>query len=527
VIASLYDTLGADSLDFLISHSGMEGILVHAKMVDRLISVLTGNKHNVRSVIVIQSNLLEKVTQALEPLGISVYTLESVIARGRNQPVELPKVQPNDVYYVCYSSGTTGTPKGVLVSHAGMTSNIFSNRGGFGNAEVISHYSFLPFAHLFERLNTGGVIGSGGKQMMATGGTVANIMADLRYFKPTCVASVPRIFIRYYDGFIAALNKQSKVRQGIFWGSYYVKRWLQSRHLPTDLLDRIAFDPFKAAFGPNVRSIVTAGAALDAKIHDFFQVVFGAPLRNGYGSSESGTGNIFTPDDLAYQHPGTAGGPILNSLCRLEPIEGYDTPGCGEILIGGYGVSKGYLHDEAGTKALFVDDEKFWIRTGDVGKWDDGALVVVDRLRSIFKLAQGEYGAAEMVTQAYEGVPAVEQLFVYGDSGKICLVGVVIPRRAVIASMVGKETLSDPEFAEAVRRKEVHDTILEAMTVQGKARGLFGFQQIRDIHLDTTIWSPDNSLLTPTLKLRRKNLSDRYRKEIEALYANIAAAQSS
>jgi long-subunit acyl-CoA synthetase (AMP-forming) len=199
------------------------------------------------------------------------------------------------------------------------------------------------------------------------------------------------------------------------------------------LVDRLAFTKIQAAFGPNLRSLVTAGAALEAKIHEFLQVVFGAPVRNGYGCSEAGTGNIFTPDDVAYQRPGTAGGPLLNSLCRIEPVEGYDAPGCGEIWLGGYGLSKGYLHDEVATKGLFSDEERFWLRTGDVGKWVDGALVALDRLRSRSKLAQGEYLAAEMVSQAYEGGPAVWQLFVSGHGGRVCLVGVVVARRAVIA----------------------------------------------------------------------------------------------
>jgi long-chain acyl-CoA synthetase len=501
----------------------MEGILVHAKMLDRLITVLTSNQHRVRVVIVIQSDVYTKAFDALSPLGINCYSLTDVIGRGRSDPVALPKVEPNDIYYVCYSSGTTGTPKGVIITHAAMASNILANRGGLGTTEIVTHYSFLPFAHLFERMMTGGVCACGGRQMMATGGTVANMAVDLRELKATTIASVPRIFIRYYTGFLMALGKLPGYRRGIFWGAYHLKKFLQARHLPAGLLDRLAFAPFQEAFGPNVCSLVTAGAALPAKIHEFLQVVFGAPVRNGYGCSEAGTGSIFTPDDVAYQRPGTAGGPILNSMCRIEPVEGYDEPGCGEILLGGFGLSQGYLHDEEATKALFVDEERFWMRTGDVGKWVDGALLVVDRLRSIFKLAQGEYVAAEMVSQAYEGVPSIEQLFVYGDSGRICLVGVVIPKRAAIAKMVGKgEELTDEEFKEACGRKEVHDMVLEEMTAQAKAKGLFGFQQIRDIHLDTATWTADNNMLTPTLKLRRKNLADRYRQEIDALYAKMA-----
>jgi long-chain acyl-CoA synthetase len=289
--------------------------------------------------------------------------------------------------------------------------------------------------------------------------------------------------------------------------------------LSTEFLDEHIFKKMQAVFGPNLVALITAGAALDAKIHDFLQVVFGAPVRNGFGCSESGTGNILTPDDVAYQRPGTAGGPMVNAFCRLDRVEGYDDPGCGEVVIGGPCVSSGYLHDEEATKALFADEEHTAIRTGDVGKWVNGALVIVDRLRSIFKLAQGEYVAAEMVTQAYAGVAAIEQLFVYGDSGRLCLVGVIIPRRAEVAKILGKVELTDEEFKAACANKVVKDAILEEMGVAAKARGLFGFQQVKAIHLDTRIWTADNNLLTPTFKVRRKALADYYKPDIEALYA--------
>jgi long-chain acyl-CoA synthetase len=339
------------------------------------------------------------------------------------------------------------------------------------------------------------------------------------------LASVPRIFIRVYDGITAKLAAAPPVAQRVFWAAYAVKRFLLARHLPTDVLDGRVFGKFKAMFGPNIAIFITAGAALDAKIHDFFQVVFGAPVMNGFGCSESGTANIVTPDDVAYQRPGTAGGPLVNAACRIDPVEGYDEPGCGEILIGGPCVSSGYLHDPEATAALFADAEHTWIRTGDVARWVDGSIVIVDRLRSIFKLAQGEYVAAEMVAQAYEGLAAVEQIFVYGDSGRLCLVAVVIPKRGEVAKIVGKEELTDGEFGEVCKSAAVKAAILAQMDASAKARGLFGFQQVKAIHLDTLVWTADNSLLTPTFKLRRKALADHYRQEIEALYTEYVRTQ--
>jgi long-chain acyl-CoA synthetase len=524
VIASLYDTLGADALDFLIAHSRMKGVLVHPKNTNRLVDVLLENSHDLESVIVINPADLEPVKARLSGTKVSAYSLDEILTRGRANPLPLPKITPDDIYYYCYSSGTTGTPKGVIITHRSITSNVLSGRAGFGRPEVVTHYSFLPFAHTFERIMSAGVVAIGGRQMFATGGSVVNISADLAHLQPTVVASVPRIFIRYYEGFMAALAKTSPTKQRLFWSAYSLKKWLQARHYPTAFLDDHIFKQIRATFGPNLAIIITAGAALDAKIHDFLQVVFGVSVCNGFGCSESGTGNICTPDDVAFQKPGFAGGPLVNSMCRIEPVEGYNEPGSGEVLIGGQGISSGYLYDDEATQALFADEAHEWVRTGDVGKWVDGSLIIVDRLRSIFKLAQGEYVAAEMVTRAYEEVPAIEQLYVYGDSGRVCLTAVIIPRRAEIAKILGKAELTDVEFKEACANTAVKSAVLEQMGVAAKARGLFGFQQVKGIHLDTLVWSPDNNLLTPTFKVRRKALADHYRQEIEALYKEIATA---
>jgi long-chain acyl-CoA synthetase len=374
-----------------------------------------------------------------------------------------------------------------------------------------------------ERVMSGCILSIGGRQMFITGGVVTNLSIDIAHLQPTVVVSVPRIFIRYYEGFMSALAKKSLYRRALFWGTMKLRRWMQARHYDCENVATAEMRVFQAAFGKECAMMITAGAALESRMHEFLQVLVGSPLRNGFGCSESGTGTIITPDDIAYLRPGTAGGPLPNSACKIVPVEGYDEPGCGEILIGGHGVCVGYLNDEEATRELFADEERHWVWTGDIGKWVDGSLVVVDRMRSIFKLVQGEYVAAEMVTHVYEEVTAIEQIFVYGDSGRLCLVAIVIPRRAVVAGMLNKEKLTDEEFKAACRNAAVKEQIMEAMNSAAKAKGLFGFQQVKGIYLDSVLWSPDNNLLTPTFKVRRKALADYYRNEIEAVYAEAAA----
>jgi long-chain acyl-CoA synthetase len=518
VIASLYDTLGPDSLAYLVGHSQMTTVLVSTRNLERLCNVLTENKYKVQNIITIDDSAADTARAKVTPLGIKVYSMSEVQAFGRENRIPLPKIDPESPHFICYSSGTTGSPKGVIISHRSFVSNLIVGRSGFGTAELISHLSFLPFAHVFERIMCGGITVIGGKMGFLS--SLATIMEDVALLKPSCFAAVPRIFIRIYDGLNAKLKASPPVARFIFNFCYAAKRYCQLHDLPVHIWDKIVFGKIQAAIGGNATELIMAGAAVEPAIHDFFQVVMGAPVRNGYGCSESGTGNICSPDSVKLSKPGVVGGPLINAMCKLEPVPEFDDPECGQVCIGGECVCSGYLHDEETTKGLFVDEERRWVRTGDVGRWEPGGyLRIVDRVRSIFKLSQGEYVSAEMVTQAYEEtVPYIQQLYVYGDSGRSCLIGFIVPKRAEVAKFLGKETITNEEFAAACNDPKLKEAVLEQMNAAAKAKGLFGFQWVKAIHLDPREWSADNSLLTPTLKVRRKALGDFYAKEIEAIY---------
>jgi long-chain acyl-CoA synthetase len=329
---------------------------------------------------------------------------------------------------------------------------------------------------------------------------------------------VPRLYRRFYDGIQSTLAHSNPVVRGLFWASYYAKRLCQERGWSVDLFDLVSFRPVQQVFGGAFTELVSAGAALDPLLHEFFQVVFGVPLRNGYGLTESGSGVICSPDDVSLSRPGLTGGPIVTAEVKIDPIPDYDDPDCGEILLGGEGMCSGYLYDEAATKALFVDDSHRMIRTGDIGKYDNGYLRIVDRCRSIFKLSQGEYVAAEMVTQAYEDAKFISQIFVYGDSTKTYLVGIVVPRKDTVAEFLGQSSISEAEYARACRSDSLRRAIMAEMREIAAAKGLLEFQCVRAIYVDSNPWTPANDLLTPTFKIRRRALAAHYREQIDELY---------
>jgi long-chain acyl-CoA synthetase len=516
-IAPLHEGLGQHSLAFEVGHSRMAALLVSQKALPRILEILRADRGGVNSLILTAPACDADLAAQAECLGVRFATFAEICRRGREAPLPFPKFGPESALLYGYSSGATGAPKGVVVSHRAMVSALLGSRTYAGRTEVVRHLAFLPYGHIFERVSTTVVLSIGGVVAVVSG-SVTNLTEDIRLFRPTVLCSVPRIYRRFYDGINANLRRANPLVRWLFWSCYYAKRFCQEQGWAPGLFDALAFRSVQAAFGGAFTELVSGGAALDPPLHEFFQIIFGVPMRNGYGLTESVGGVVCSPDSTFLSRPGLTGGPVVTAEVKIDPIPDYDDPDCGEILLGGEGLCSGYLYDDAATKALFVDETRRMIRTGDIGKYDHGYLRIVDRCRSIFKLSQGEYVAAEMVTQAYEDSKFISQLFVYGDSTKTYLVGVVVPKMEAVAEFAGRAQISDAEYEELCRSEKLRRVIMEEMTAIASAKGLLDFQCVKAIHVDSRAWTPDNDLLTPTFKIRRRALAEHYREAIEDLY---------
>ena len=511
IIVSLYDSLGVDAISYLVDHSKMEAIIVSQKNYPKIIEVLKSNPFNVKFIIVIG----EKIQQ--NEINIKTYSFKEIIEIGSKNISKYPKIDPESPHIICYSSGTTGNPKGVVISHRAFVSNTLSAAKMIDMGKEPRHISYLPLAHVFER-NASIVVQRHGGLIAFNSNGILSLKEDLSIIRPTFLPAVPRVINRFYDGIHEQINS-SFIKKGIFWGCWYGKKLCLDYSIPTFLFDILAFNKIKKAFGGELSQIIVGGAALDANIQEFMMIALGTPVRTGYGLTEAGSGNTINPIDFKKIKCGTVGGPMVNAEVKIEPIDGYDDPNCGEILIGGPCLSSGYLYDEEATKNLFVDDDHKWIHTGDVGKWDkDGYLIIVDRMRSIFKLSQGEYVAAEMLTQIYDSCELVAQSFIYGDSSRVCLVAIIIPDQLYVAKFYGKSSLTNGEFKSACKSEKLKKAIMEQLTNIAKEKKLFGYMYIKSIELDHEPWTIENDMLTPTFKLKRKKLENKYKNKIESLY---------
>jgi long-chain acyl-CoA synthetase len=311
---------------------------------------------------------------------------------------------------------------------------------------------------------------------------------------------------------------------------------LKHGHLKHGLYDRLLFNKIKKALGMDqLRIMVSGSAPLSQNVMIFFRCMLGVPVIEGYGQTEgSGCTSLAPPDDMATI--GHVGGPHAGAEIVLMnvPEMGYvstDTDyrgqacfGCGEICVRGPGIFKGYYKDEEKTRETI--DEEGWLHSGDIGLWrPDGTLQIIDRKKNIFKLSQGEYVAPEKIENVLQGSPLIAQCFVYGDSFQSVLVAVIVPDEEPVRIWAATHdaSLAKEPFEQICKHPILKKTILSDIRAFSEQNKLNGFETVKAIYVDSSPFSLENDLMTPTFKLKRQKARDHYEAEIAKMYAGLPA----
>ncbi|GMF44099.1 unnamed protein product [Phytophthora fragariaefolia] len=292
------------------------------------------------------------------------------------------------------------------------------------------------------------------------------------------------------------------------------------------LWDTIIFNKLRQVLGGNIRIIFSGSAPLSAEVKKFMKAVFSCEIVEGYGMSESAAavciGGIEMPTN---SHVGP---PVLFTHVQLEdvPEMGYtshDKPRPrGEILVKGPQMFSEYYKNPEMTREAI--DDRGRVHTGDIGCWNaDGTLSIIDRKKNIFKLAQGEYVAAEKIENVYSKCQYVTQVFVYGDSLQSCLVGVVVPDPEIKKVWAQEHGLSgdDASKAKVLANPEYQKDVRDDMELVAKEAQLRGFERVRNVHFHPKQFSADDNLVTPTFKLKRPQLKAYFQPQIEKLYREL------
>ena len=464
----------------------------------------------------------------------------------------MPK--PEDWAYVMYTSGTTGDPKGVILTHK----NVLSSSAGILRQnfredlllEDDVYISYLPLAHSLEACLQNCVVFVGCSIGFYQGDVKKLVSEDLPDLRPTIMAGVPRIYARIYDKVMMGVESKGFIAKTLF-------SWGLKSNKSKFIYDMILFNKLKQVVGGRIRLLASGAAPLSAELHHFLKQVFGCPVLQGYGMTENCAAACVQP--LGSIKGGNVGGPTPAVEVKLQDTEDYKTSDVypktkeefeaqvsfkgafdpslagkvierGEVCLRGYNVFPGYYKNDKETKETL--DDKGWLHTGDIGMWnEDGSLSIIDRKKNIFKLAQGEYVAPEAMENAVSPCKWVGQCWIYGNSYENYVIGIIVPDQEVLLKWA-QSNKPNMSVADLVKDPAVKKMIFDDIIATGRSAKLRGFELPKQIDFETEInqlgqgFTIEGDLITPTLKLRRPNLLKKYQSKIDAMYAQIRKEES-
>ncbi|XP_063493759.1 long-chain-fatty-acid--CoA ligase 1 isoform X6 [Symphalangus syndactylus] len=498
VIVPLYDTLGNEAITYIVNKAELSLVFVDKPEKAKLL--LEGVENKLipgLKIIVLMDAYGSELVERGQKCGVEIISMKAMEDLGRANRRKPKPPAPEDLAVICFTSGTTGNPKGAMITHR----NIVSDCSAFVKATecvMLCHGAKIGFFQ----------------------GDIRLLMDDLKVLQPTIFPVVPRLLNRMFDRIFGQANTTLK-RWLLDFASKRKEAELRSGIIRNNSLwDRLIFHKVQSSLGGRVRLMVTGAAPVSATVLTFLRAALGCQFYEGYGQTECTAGCCLTmPGDWTAGH---VGAPMPCSLIKLVDVEEMNymaAEGEGEVCVKGPNVFQGYLKDPAKTAEAL--DKDGWLHTGDIGKWlPNGTLKIIDRKKHIFKLAQGEYIAPEKIENIYVRSEPVAQVFVHGDSLQAFLIAIVVPDVETLCSWARKRGF-EGSFEELCRNKDVKKAILEDMVRLGKDSGLKPFEQVKGITLHPELFSIDNGLLTPTMKAKRPELRNYFRSQIDELYSTI------
>ncbi|KAK4587220.1 hypothetical protein RGQ29_024084 [Quercus rubra] len=524
----LYDTLGPDAVKFIVNHASVQVIFCVPQTLNSLLSFLS-DIPTVRLIVVV-GGIDEQIPSLPSTTGVQVVTYSKLLSQGRSnlQPFCPPK--PDDVATICYTSGTTGTPKGAILTHGNLIANVAGTSLSVKFFPSDVYISYLPLAHIYERVNQIATVYNG----VAVGfyqGDNMKLMDDVAALRPTIFSSVPRLYNRIYAGILNAVKTSGGLRERLFNAAYNAKKQaILSGKNASPMWDKLVFNKIRERLGGRVRFMTSGASPLSPDVMDFLKICFGCRVSEGYGMTE--TSCVISGMDEGDNLSGHVGSP--NPACEVKLVDvpemnytSDDQPyPRGEICVRGPIIFKGYYKDEVQTKEVVDEDE--WFHTGDIGLWlPEGRLKIIDRKKNIFKLAQGEYIAPEKIENVYAKCKFIAQCFIYGDSLNSSLVAVVSVDPDVLKAWAASEGIKCEDLGQLCNDPRARAAVLADMDAIGREAQLRGFEFAKAVTLVHEPFTLENGLLTPTFKVKRPQAKEYFAKAIANMYAELSMSDPS
>ena len=507
----IYPTLTPPQVRYILNDSGASVLFVanHEKFIE--LQAILGECPDVKHVIFFDS----KAVTAADGL-----TLAQLEEKGRELEEREPghvsrssaQSEPDDLATIIYTSGTTGEPKGVMLTHSNLVTNLIDSSGHLSFGENDIALSVLPLSHVFERQAMYMYLHQGMAVYFAE--SLLTIGPNLREVRPTVLVGVPRIFEKIYARIRERAAEAGKLSAAMLAWSVsvareYAKYTLAHKPVPASLklkhsiASKLVFSKWQNAFGGRIRLLVSGGAALP---EDLARIYIGAgiPIVQGYGLTE--TSPVITTSRIDDNRVGTVGTAIPNVDIRIAED--------GEIEVRGPNVMRGYYNKPNETAAVFTEDG--WFKTGDIGTLDeDGFLRITDRKKELFKTSGGKYISPQPIEQAIKGSRFVNQVVLIGAERKF-------PAALIVPSWEQLESYCKLKGIEVKSRSELcrHPRIIDLIQrqIDGLTPNLAKYERIKKVALLENEFTIEGGELTPTLKVKRRVIDEKYRDVIEKLY---------
>ena len=508
----IYPTLTPPQVQYILNDSGARALILanHAKFVE-LKDILRQCPH-------VEHIVFFDTTGVGTDDGVTLTQLEE---RGKQTQLDQPEINndlerqptPEDLATIIYTSGTTGEPKGVMLTHSNLVSNLiaFSGHLSFGEHDIA--LSVLPLSHVFERQALYMYLYHGMAVYYAE--AIETLGPNLREVRPTILVGVPRIFEKIY----ARIRERAAERGGLSvvllsWavkvGRDYAQREVEHQSIPAwlklkhSVASRLVFSRWREAFGGRIRLLISGGAALPEEL-GYIYLGAGIPIMQGYGLTE--TSPVITTGQLDDNRIGTVGKPIPNVEIRVAED--------GEIEARGPNIMRGYYNKPAETRAVFTDDG--WFKTGDIGTIDaDGFLRITDRKKELFKTSGGKYIAPQPIEQAIKGSRFVNQVVLIG-AGRKFPAALIVPNWEHIDSYTKLKGIAVTDRSELCRHPRIIN--LFERQIEKLTAGLARYEKVKKIALLENELTIESGELTPTLKVKRRVIDEKYSDVIDQLYS--------
>jgi long-chain acyl-CoA synthetase len=533
--ATLYATLGQEAFKYICDQTKIKTILVSPDLV----KLLCQNKQKFKLEYLTNAILFDLTTNCdskkelenLRKAGFTAYSFtEDFLKENKNiKNTDLLLSQPETIMTICYTSGTTGDPKGVMLSQKNMISVLETviRDSSVPLDENGTHISFLPLAHIFERMVISGFMGVAAKVGFISGSVRTTLMEDMSILGPTLLFTVPRVLQtvrkKIFDGFDALGGWKRRLA----YTAYYTKLENYKKYgIITHLIyDKLVFAKIRAMFGNKLKTVLCASAPMPKELADDFKVFLSIPIIEGLGMTElSGSAFCTNYHDL---NNFTAGGVtsgvkmIIKSVPDLgytidDMIDGINCP-AGEICLKGPLIFNGYYKNDLENSKAF--DEDGYFHTGDVGRifpYYGNGLKIVDRVKEIFKLSQGEYIIPAKLESVYVKSNFIQQIMIYGNSTMNNILAIICPDKQHCArelDITEEELIKDEENP---KLKKIILNDLDRLAIDANFNGL---EKVKFILLTFEGFTIQNECMTPTMKIVRKKVEIRFKNRIEKLFS--------